>query len=94
MPPQENERCPEGGPELQVTRTRPRAEWAAHTLRFLARRDLRCPWAESRVCEGRPRQLGSRVGGGAVSPGLGETLMLPACRAVTFPRLSRAAAKG
>lgn len=41
MPPQENEWCPERGPELQVTRARPGWELAARTFRFPSWRALR-----------------------------------------------------
>lgn len=99
MPPLENERCPEGGPELQVTRTGPGPEPAAHPLRSPAPR----PDAPARGCaqgwRGASRGLGSRIGaraqgGGARSAPAWRALTLPAGRAATFRLLFPGAARG
>lgn len=88
MPPLGNERCPEGGPELQVTRAGARARAGS------AHRPL--PGAATLGLRGASGAAGARGGGVGARPAPARVgaLTLPACRAATFWRLFPGAAGG
>lgn len=69
----ENERCPEGGPELQVMRTRPWSKRAAHTLSFTARRALRLSVGLAQEKRGASQAVGEQGGGARSAPAWGDT---------------------
>lgn len=73
VPPQENERCPEGGPELQVMRARPWSKKAAHTLSFIARRALRGSVSLAQGLHGASWAVGEQSGGARSAQALGDT---------------------
>lgn len=70
---QENDWCPERGPELQVTRARPGWELAAHTFRFPSWRVLRL----SAGCAQEQRGASGAVGAQDVCGGGGRGEPLP-----------------
>ena len=90
----ENERCREGGPELQVTRASPRPERAPHPLPFPTWR----PAAPAGGLRAGPARgvpgVGARDVGGSGRPGWRGALTLFVCRAAPFALLFPGAAGG
>ena len=68
----ENERCPEGGPELQVTRARARAG-AGSAYPLLPGAETLGLRGTSRGVPGRPGRPGRGVGGGTNAPRLSHS---------------------
>lgn len=93
VPRLENERCPEGAPQLQVTRASPRPERAPHTRPVHAWRP-RC--AHSQACAQAGPGASWRRGAGWRGRGRlrGAALTLAACPPAQFARLFPGAAGG